>query len=144
MVLRFRELLALRIAAILCLVLGLFPYYAHKTVLTTEGGVPRPRSPGEAATPIQLTRTSFSVGLPFSPIYSHQSEERTEPLARKTPSPHESATTIKFQGMVISGDLRAVQATTSSSWRLEFFCWSTAVAVLGIGLLAASLIVKGK
>lgn len=138
----FRKRLAVQMAGIFCLVLGLFPYYSHKSVTATEGGVPRPKSPAEAATPVHLTRTCLSVGLPISPVYWRQWDERTAPVAQKSPAP-EGLTTIKMQGMVVSGNVSSVAATISDNRRVELFCWSSALALLGAVLLLASFFVRG-
>jgi hypothetical protein len=138
---RFRlvNVRALRIAGIICLVLGLFLYYSHKSVTVPVGGVPRPKSPVEGPTPVRSTRTVFTIDLPFSPIYAHQWDERMTPIAAKSSAP-QGSTTIKLKDMVVSGDVSSVQATVAKSHRIEFFCWSTALAIVGLGLLIASFI----
>jgi hypothetical protein len=145
-----RTRLALRAAGMVCLVLGLFPYYSHTSDAPPEADVPPITVPGLGTLPDRTASTRLRVGLPFSPLFHYQREDivtaesTTGPAAGGVvPIKSGDGTVIgeaKFDG---EGKFTMLNSKFSYNWRIEFFSWSAALAAIGAVLLVASFWPRG-
>ena len=118
---RWRQLL-LRAAAVVCLVVALFPSYSYTETPTDDPVIP-------PAPPISSSETVLSLGLPFSPlfvyhdIYSWESSGDIPPKAGPDGQP-----------VFTKGFTTRVQYTRRGG--IQWISWSSALVVLAWGLLA--------
>jgi hypothetical protein len=140
-----RTRLALRVAGVAGLAVGLFPYYSHTSGPPPDAGVPPLQLPGVGALPDRSSSTLVRLGLPFSPLYRYQREDSFSAETSTTPAAGGSVT-VQSGEAAFTGEVKTVKFSSgfSSSWRVEFLSWSAAVAAVGIVLVVVSFLARGR
>jgi hypothetical protein len=121
----------LRLAGIVCLVLGLFPYLTHTRTTTgaPSDDVPSmpPKSSGVTTTE-DTSITSVSLGLTFSPLLEFRLEQSDKKVTTESLQPGGGWTT-NFQ----------TSHNTTTGWSIGFLSWSAALVALGVIFLVISI-----
>lgn len=135
-----RVRLTLGVAGTACLLLALLPNYSHTAGPDARSGVPTIELPQVGTLPLEPSKTVLRVGLPFSPLFVYQSETTFEPQPASAPASANGSET-QPGGAVSSDEVKinfSGEIGFTRNWHFGFLSWSSALVLLGIGLLVVA------
>jgi hypothetical protein len=127
----------LGVAGSACLLLALLPNYSNTAAPNARSGVPTIELAKVGTLPLEPSKTVLRVGLPFSPLFVYQTETTFEPQPASAPASANGG--ASEPGGAVSSDEVKIDFTGeigfTRNWHLGFLSWSSALTLLGIGLL---------
>jgi hypothetical protein len=91
-----------------------------------------------------VERTTFRIGLPFSPFYWHEREERTSSELLTAPASNEPVIVRSGEMAITSGSAQITRTSFSYNWHIEFLSWSIALIGVGVVLLVGACFLRDR